>query len=97
MTPTEFVDRHGEFSEIGTPLVQAAIDDATRRTDAEVFGTSTEEAIGWLAAHLLISGPNGRAVREALGRGGESTYLNERTRLAQECGHIWIGAIDDGS
>ncbi len=95
MTPTEFLDRHGEFSEIETATVQAALDDATRRTDAEVFGGSTQEAIGWLAAHLLISGPNGRAVREQLGKSGQSTYRDARALLEQECGHMWIGS--DGS
>lgn len=93
MTYADFIARHSEFSELDeTTVVQPALDDATRRTDAQVFGTSTDEAIGWLAAHLLISGPNGRLVREALGKDGKSTYLDERTRLEQECGHMWIGA-----
>lgn len=92
MTPAEFIERHGEFSELEEATIQLAIDDATRRTDAEVFGTSTDEALGWLAAHLLISGPNGRKVREALGKGGQSTYLEARTRLEQECCHMWIGS-----
>lgn len=94
MTPTEFTDRHGEFSELEPETLQAALDEATLRTDSEVFGTSTEEAIGWLAGHLLVAGPNGRKVREALGKGAESTYLNERARLEQECAHMWIGVAD---
>jgi len=92
MTADEFVLRHGEFSETEDELVELALADATRQTDAEVFGENTEEAIGWLAAHLLISGPNGRNVREALGKNGQSTYLDARTRLEQMCGHMWIGS-----
>jgi hypothetical protein len=94
VTVEEFLERHSEFSEQEAEAVEAALDDATRRTDAEVFGTSTEEAIGWLAAHLLIAGPNGRKVRESLGKDGKSTYLDERLRLEQECAHMWIGIED---
>jgi hypothetical protein len=97
MTVGEFIARHGEFAQqVDSGKVAAALADATRRTDPEVFGTSTDEAIGWLCAHLLIADPGGRAVREALGRGAQSTYLNERIRLEQECAHIWIGGVDDG-
>jgi hypothetical protein len=91
MTVEHFIARHGEFSEIEEAVIQAALDEATRRTDAEVFGTRTEEALGWLAAHLLIAGPNGRKVREALGKRGLSTYLDERARLEHETGHAWLG------
>jgi hypothetical protein len=95
MTVEEFIVRHGEFAQqVTSGKVAAALADATRRTDPEVFGTNTDEAIGWLAAHLLIADPAGRSVREALGRGAQSTYLNERQRLEQECGHIWIGGMD---
>jgi hypothetical protein len=96
MTVNEFIARHAEFAlQVDSGKVAAALADATRRTDPEVFGTSTDEAIGWLAAHLLIADPAGRSVREALGRGAQSTYMNERQRLEQECGHIWMGAVDD--
>lgn len=96
MTVDEFIVRHGEFAlQVASGKVAAALADATRRTDAEVFGENTEEAIGWLAAHLLIADPAGKAVREALGRGAQSTYLNERERLERECGHMWIGSDGD--
>ena len=91
MTADAFLVAHGEFSEITTDAIQAALDDATRRTDADVFGAETDAAIGWLAAHLLIAGPNGRSVREQLVKDGQSTYMDERKRLEQECGHAWLG------
>lgn len=90
-----FVQLNSEFSELDqTTVVQPALDDATRRTDPQVFGAETDQAIRWLAAHLLISGPNGRLVRDALGKNGQSTYLDERRRLEEECGHMWIGSFD---
>lgn len=64
----------------GTTRVQQALDSATRRTDATIFGADTDDAIFFLAAHLLSASPTGKDAR-LKGEGFQSLYLEERRRL----------------
>lgn len=86
MTVAEFLARAPEFrtfksaAEGGESRIQAALNDATRRTDASVFGDDTDSAIFFLAAHLLASSPSGKDSR-LKGEGFVSLYLEERRRL----------------
>lgn len=80
MTEAEFRDRGPEFQGASSARVQAALDAATRRTDAEVFGGLAEDAIFFLAAHLLVSSPTGKDAR-LKGEGFVSVYLEERVAL----------------
>jgi hypothetical protein len=64
----------------GNARIQTAIDDATARTDASIFGADTEAAIFYLAAHLLAASPSGKDAR-LKGEGFQSLYLEERQRL----------------
>jgi hypothetical protein len=81
-----FLERGPEFRTFvstapnGTARVQAALDSAMRRTDASVFGTDTDDAIFFLAAHLLAASPSGKDAR-LKGEAFESLYLAERRRL----------------
>jgi len=86
MTVGEFLARAPEFRTLksdatgGEARIQAALDDATRRTDATIFGDDAESAIFFLAAHLLAASP---AMKDARlkGEGFVSVYLEERRRL----------------
>lgn len=62
MNAQEFVARFPEFR-TGMQLIPAVLAEATRSIDAEVFGDRTDDAIGYLAAHLLASSPYGRSQR----------------------------------
>lgn len=86
MTVAEFLARAPEFRTFkseaanGEARIQAALDDAARRTDADVFGDDAESATFFLAAHLLASSPSGKDAR-LKGEGFASLYLEERRRL----------------
>jgi hypothetical protein len=79
--------RYPEFAQSLDATVQAALDDAEAETDAEVFGTKTNQAHGALAAHKLQSSPRGRETRLKPQPGSDSTsvYLKERRRLETLC------------
>ena len=72
------------FRTLGVPngdtRIQAALDSATRRTDATLFGADTDDAIFYLAAHLLAASPTGKDAR-LKGEAFVSVYLAERQRL----------------
>ena len=86
MDVAAFLERGPEFRTFvstapnGSARVQAALDSATRRTDASVFGADTDDAIFFLAAHLLAASPSGKDAR-LKGEAFESLYLAERRRL----------------
>jgi hypothetical protein len=79
----------------GDARIQAAIDDATARTDSSVFGVDTEAAIFYLAAHLLVASPSGKDSR-LKGEGFQSLYLEERQRLEALHAPV-LGAAISGS
>ena len=81
MTVAEFRVRAPEFKGHSDARVQAALDAATDDTDADVItGVDTENAIFFLAAHLLCSSPTGVDAR-LKGEGFRSVYLTERERI----------------
>lgn len=86
MDVTGFIERAPEFRTFvsgavnGTARVQAALDAATRRTDPAIFGADTDDAIFFLAAHLLSASPTGKDAR-LKGEGFQTIYAEERQRL----------------
>lgn len=93
ITLSAFRARYPEFDQIGDSLVTSALTEAEAQTDAEVFGTNVNAAHATLAAHVLVSNPNGREARlntSKLGGDGETVYLAERRRLERlHCSH-WV-------
>ena len=87
MDRTTFRARAPEFRGAADARVDAAIASATARTDATIFGARTDDAIFFLAAHLLASSPTGTEAR-LKGEGFESVYLAERHRLEDEFGPL---------
>ncbi len=88
LTLSQFRTRFPEFVAITDPTMQAFLDDAEARTDAEVFGTLVDSAHGWLAAHLAAASPQGREAR--LSKSSDKTlYLIERESLDTICGAAW--------
>jgi hypothetical protein len=81
--------RFREFDKVLNAKVQAALDDAEKRTDAEVFGDSADQAHGLLAAHLLAANPGGREARLQgplnSDRSFDTVYSAELDRLKNEC------------
>lgn len=65
-----------EFRTASDPLIGLRIAEATRRVAPETFGDLTEDAIGYLAAHLLATSPMGISQRLDDDK-TESTYLKE--------------------
>lgn len=60
---------------------QQAIDSATIRTPADVWGALTEDGIMLLAAHNICIDPRGVNAKLA-DKSGMTVYLRERMRLA---------------
>lgn len=54
ITPTDLKTRYPEFTNVSTPVIQAAIDDADEEINADVWGARAEKGESALAAHLLI-------------------------------------------
>ncbi len=69
-----------EFESAGDPFVQAFLDTAEARVDADVWGAITDEGHGLLTAHLLALAPNGQFSRLQSAK-GETTYGTEHKRL----------------
>lgn len=88
LTLSQFRTRFPEFAAVTDPTMQAFLDAAELRTDAEVFGALASDAHGWLAAHLAAASPQGREAR--LTKSSEKTlYLIERESLETICGAAW--------
>ncbi len=88
MTAAEFIDIRGEFSAVyaaDPARVTAALAAADRQTDATLFGDDREEAIMWLAAHILAADPLGKDARvigkKAIPLEAGTLYMQERARL----------------
>lgn len=82
LTLARFLVRHEEFATVADPVVQTYIDDALRRTPADVWGDDQEAAAAWLAAHLIEVSPYGRDAR--LDEDGLTTYEKVRTTMELE-------------
>lgn len=88
-TPTTFRARWTEFAPTADAVVQAALDEATRRTDARLFGNRTDDAIGLRAAHNLSLSPGGQQARLESEK-GTTTYMTElRTLMQERAGGPW--------
>lgn len=88
LTVSEFLDRFPEFKPAydNTPaMVQNAIDQAHRRTPADIWGDREDDAQGWLAAHLLAISPFGREA-SLVNQDGSTSYGRQRQRLEYEVG-----------
>ncbi len=85
MDEAAFRARAPEFRGATPARVTSAISQATARTDASLFGAQTEDAIFFLAAHILVSSPTGTEAR-LKGEAFDSVYLAERKRIEAEKG-----------
>jgi hypothetical protein len=77
-------------------LVQAKIDAASLRTNAEVWGDMRDEGIKHLAAHLLALSPYARELKLA-NNDGETIYLAQRRamEMAVVSGYRVTGEVGD--
>jgi hypothetical protein len=69
----DFLARFPEFEPAPKAMVEAALSEARRNVDAEVFGDKTDDAIRWKAAHLLAISPFGQQAR-LISKDGSTTY-----------------------
>jgi hypothetical protein len=79
-----FRTRGPEFKAVADARIEAALDAAELRTDADYFGDHTDSAHYYLAAHLVAAMPQGKAAR-LKGEGFQSLYMAERERLERMC------------
>lgn len=84
--------RHEEFAPIGDSVVSAAIAEATRRTDARVFGDRYDDAIMLRACDLIASGAFGVPARaEPKDNAGPTRYAQQLATLIRErAGGGWL-------
>lgn len=80
--PRDFLARFPEFEPAGSTMVSAAIAEAVRGVDAEVWGTKTDDGVRWLTAHLLAITPWGQQAR-MVSKDGSTTYSKEHARLVR--------------
>ena len=80
MTPTEFKAEFAEFAGASDSIVQAKLTQAEAETDAAVFGAQVDDAVKYLAAHLLALSPFARDMK-LVDKGGETVYGRQRRRL----------------
>lgn len=83
---TDLVTRFPEFTpavSANPAMVDAAIAEAARRIDVDVWGTKSDDGTLYLAAHLLAISPFGQNAR-LQSKAGESTYGNEHARMVRE-------------
>lgn len=69
----DFLARFPEFEPASRPMINASIAEAVRGVDATIFGDKTDDAVRWLAAHLLAISPFGMQAR-LVSKEGASTY-----------------------
>jgi len=80
-----------EFAEAPKGLVERKIAEAARQVDREVFGDKADDAIGYLAAHLLSTSPFGQHARLIPKNAKQTrddaltTYEREYRRLVRSC------------
>lgn len=85
VTAASLKARWAEFSPTPDAVVDAALAEAVRRTDARVFGDRTDDAVALRACHLLSTGAFGQSARlDVKGGDGTTTYLAELQRLTRE-------------
>jgi hypothetical protein len=82
MTIAEFLESQPEFTGAEDTLIQAKIDEATRRRRSEVWGDLQEDGIRLLTCRLLALSPYGRAMK-MVSKDGTTVYDEENTRLCR--------------
>lgn len=92
VTATTLKARFVEFAPVADDVVAAAIAEASRRTDARVFGNRTDDAITLRACDLLATGAFGLASRQdAKGNTGPTTYAQQLATIVRErAGGAWV-------
>lgn len=96
MTPVQFRVRFPEFGKLPDPTIADAILRASNQTAAGVWGNLADEAIGYLAAHMLALSPYGQQARLEVKGVPTTTYMMHWKRLARmkACG---VGRVAGGS
>lgn len=81
LTLADFRTRYPEFSKVGDPRVQLALDDAATMVSGDVLGFAQNLGHGLMAAHILAVQPYGReaGLKTVL---GETAYGREWLRVA---------------
>lgn len=80
-----------EFTPVDDSVVTAAIAEATRRTDARVYGDRFDDAVAMRACDLLSTGAFGQAARQdGKGATGPTTYAQQLATLTRaRAGGAW--------
>lgn len=83
VTPALMLTNHPEFEGASNALLQDAIDKATRRVNPDMFKDTTDDAIEFLACHIVALSPYGQAAR-LVAADRSTTYLTQYEELARE-------------
>ena len=94
-TAATFKARRPEFAPIDDAVVSAALAEATRRTDARVFGDRFDDAVSLRAADLLATGAFGLPARtDPKAATGPTMYaLQLATLIRERAGGAWAAGI----
>lgn len=82
MTQDDFLAAFPEFRAAGA-MIPTKLAEATRRVDSSIYGDRTEDAIGYLAAHLLAMSPFGVNLRKEDDK-TKSSYLDSFEAIRRE-------------
>jgi hypothetical protein len=74
----DFLQFHPEFASAPTALVQNALDQAGRRTPAEIWGDKADDRQGWMAAYILDQSPFSRSAVSSADSAADGTYAPSR-------------------
>ncbi len=78
----DFLARFPEFEPAPKAMIEAALDEAERNVDVAIFGSKTDDAVRWKAAHLLAIAPFGQQAR-LVSKDGSTTYEKRFDKLAK--------------
>ena len=84
LTAASFHAQFPGFDSVDPALVQAKLDEALRRTPADIWGDKQSDAQGYLAAGLLWNDGYGADSAMASGPNAANRYLKMRARLEAE-------------
>ena len=80
-----FRTRFPEFKAVAEGYLLAKLADASVRLSPAVFGLRTDEAHGWLTAHLAASAPWGYQARLQGTTDGSTVYSSAFDAIVREC------------
>ena len=91
VTAASLKARYEEFAPVGDPAVTLAIGEATRRTDARVFGDRFDDAVMLRACDLMSTGAFGQQARvDPKAATGPTTYaIQLATLVGERAGGGW--------